>query len=99
MSMYHPAHPGAILQELILEPLSLSIGQAAEHLQMNPDDLAKVVHEQAAITPELAACLARTFRKPSASHWLRLQQAYDAWSVRAVQQPATWPQAVRPQYA
>jgi plasmid maintenance system antidote protein VapI len=32
MRMYNPPHPGEVLRELCLEPMSLSVTQAAEAL-------------------------------------------------------------------
>ena len=82
MSMHNPAHPGEILKELVLEPLKLTITDAAEHLNVSRKTLSKVLNGRGAITPEMALRLELVFKKPSADHWLRLQNAYDLWLSR-----------------
>ena len=79
MTMYNPAHPGEILKALILD---LSITQAAEHLNISRKTLSKVINGNGAITPEMALRLELAFKKPTADHWLRLQNAYDLWQTR-----------------
>lgn len=82
MSMYDPAHPGEILKELMIEPLELSVTAVARHLGVSRKTLSKVLNGRGAITPEMALRLETTFGKPNASHWLRLQNAYDLWQTR-----------------
>ncbi len=82
MTMYNPAHPGEILKALILDALDLSITQAAEHLNISRKTLSKVINGNGAITPEMALRLELAFKKPTADHWLRLQNAYDLWQTR-----------------
>ena len=82
MSMHNPAHPGEILKALVLEPLGLSITEAARHLGVSRKTLSKVLNGRGVITPEMALRLELTFRKPNADHWLRLQNAYDLWRTR-----------------
>ncbi|NOR19307.1 MAG: HigA family addiction module antidote protein [Xanthomonadales bacterium] len=82
MSMHNPAHPGEILRELIIEPLGLTIIDVAEHLNVSRKTLSKVINGRGAITPEMSVRLEIAFNKPSADHWLRLQNAYDLWNVR-----------------
>ncbi len=82
MSMHNPAHPGEILRELIIEPLGLTIIDVAEHLNVSRKTLSKVINGRGAITPEMSIRLEIAFNKPSADHWLRLQNAYDLWNVR-----------------
>ena len=82
MSMHNPAHPGEILKELLIEPLELTITDASEHLNVSRKTLSKVLNGRGAITPEMALRLELVFNKPSADHWLRLQNAYDLWQAR-----------------
>jgi len=82
MSMHHPAHPGEILRELVIEPLGLSITEAARHLGISRKTLSKVLNGRGVVTPEMALRLEMTFGKPNAAHWLRLQNAYDLWQTR-----------------
>jgi addiction module HigA family antidote len=82
MAMYKPAHPGEILKELILEALELNITDAAEHLSISRKTLSKVINGNGAITPEMALRLELAFNKPTADHWLRMQNSYDLWQTR-----------------
>lgn len=82
MSMHNPAHPGEILKELVIDPLDLTITDASEHLNISRKTLSKVLNGRGAITPEMALRLELAFTKPSADHWLRLQNAYDLWQSR-----------------
>jgi antitoxin HigA-1 len=82
MTMYNPAHPGEILKALILDALDLNITEAAEHLNISRKTLSKVINGNGAITPEMALRLELAFKKPTADHWLRLQNAYDLWQTR-----------------
>lgn len=82
MSMHNPAHPGEILKELVIIPLGLTITDASEHLNISRKTLSKVLNGRGAITPEMALRLELAFNKPSADHWLRLQNAYDLWQSR-----------------
>lgn len=82
MAMHDPAHPGEILRELLLEPLGLSVTEAAEHLGVSRKTLSKVLNGRGMVTPEMAVRLEKTFGKPGAEHWLRLQTAHDLWQAR-----------------
>ncbi len=85
MSMHNPAHPGEILKELIIEPMELTITDVSEHLNVSRKTLSKVLNARGSITPEIAIRLELAFKKPSADHWLILQDAYDLWQVREQQ--------------
>jgi addiction module HigA family antidote len=80
--MHNPAHPGEILKELVVEPLGLTITGVSEHLNVSRKTLSKVLNGRGSITPEMALRLELAFKKPSADHWLRLQNAYDLWLTR-----------------
>ena len=82
MSMYNPAHPGEILKELVLDPIGLSISETAVRLGVNRNTLSRIISCHGTITPEIALRLEMTFGKPDATHWLRLQNAYDLWQLK-----------------
>ncbi len=82
MSIHNPSHPGEILKELVINPLELTITDVSEHLNVSRKTLSKVLNGRGAITPEMALRLELVFKKPSADHWLRLQNAYDLWQSR-----------------
>ncbi len=82
MSIHNPSHPGEILKELVITPLELTITDVSKHLNVSRKTLSKVLNGRGAITPEMALRLELVFKKPSADHWLRLQNAYDLWQYR-----------------
>ena len=81
MNMYNPAHPGEILKELVIESMGLTITDVSEHLNISRKTLSKVLNARGCITPEMAMRLELAFKKPSADHWLRLQNAYGLWLI------------------
>ena len=82
MNMHNPAHPGEILKELVIEPMELTITDVSKHLNISRKTLSKLLNARGSITPEMAMRLELAFKKPSADHWLRLQNAYDLWLIR-----------------
>ena len=73
MAMHQPLHPGEVLKQLVIEPLDLSLTDVAEHLNISRKTLSRIVNTKSAISPEMAVRLELVFHKPSAEHWLRLQ--------------------------
>ena len=82
MRMHNPAHPGEIIRELVIMPLGLTISETAAALGVSRNTLHRILKGDGAITAEMATRLETTFGKPDASHWLRLQNAYDLWRVK-----------------
>jgi addiction module HigA family antidote len=82
MRMFNPPHPGEILSELWLEPLDLSISQAAKYLNVPPETLSELVNGKITMTPEMSVRLELMFDK-SAESWLAAQAAYDVWQLEA----------------
>ncbi|WP_068547894.1 HigA family addiction module antitoxin [Thalassotalea crassostreae] len=85
MAMFNPAHPGEILKELVIDSLELTITDVAKHLDVSRKTLSKVLNAKGSVTPEMAVRLELAFGKPSADHWLRLQNAHDLWRTRQEQ--------------
>lgn len=82
MTMHNPAHPGEILKELLIDPLKLAITDVAEHLNVSRKTLSKVLNGRGSVTPEMALRLELAFNRPSADHWLRLQNTFNLWVSR-----------------
>ena len=78
MRMFNPPHPGEILAELWLEPLKLTLTQAAKNLNVIRKTVSALVNEKTAISPKMALRLELLFGK-SAESWLAAQAAYDLW--------------------
>jgi len=70
----HP-HPGEILREDVLEPLGLSVTEAATRLGMARVSLSRVLNGKAGISPDLAVRLERA-GVSTARFWLNLLSNY-----------------------
>lgn len=67
--MHNPPHPGEVLKELCIEPLGLSITDAAEGLGVSRKTLSAILNGRAGISPEMAIRLSLAF-DTSAESWL-----------------------------
>jgi addiction module HigA family antidote len=76
MKTLPPVHPGEILLEDFIKPLSLSQYRIAKDIGVSPLRISQIVRGQRAITADTAMRLARYFGT-SAEVWLRLQARYD----------------------
>lgn len=73
-----PRHPGALLREVVLPSLDVSISGAADRLHVSRQTLHRILAEDAAVTPEMALRLGK-FCGNGPGLWLRMQEAYDLW--------------------
>ena len=55
--MHHPPHPGAVIRELCLEPMGLSVAKAASALGVSDTALLDIVDGKAGISAEMAVRL------------------------------------------
>lgn len=78
--MHTPPHPGQLLHQLWLEPMKLTITEAAAALDVSRKTVSEILNRRASITPEMAVRLEMAFGK-SAESWLAHQAAYDLWQV------------------
>lgn len=76
--MHNPSHPGAVLRELCLEPLGLTVTDAAKGLGVSRKTLSAILNGRAGISPEMAVRLSIAFGT-SAESWLNQQIQYDLW--------------------
>lgn len=70
-----PVHPGEILREDFLVPLSMSVNALAKALNVPATRIHEIVKERRAVTVDTAQRLARYFGGDAAS-WLTLQAVY-----------------------
>jgi antitoxin HigA-1 len=70
MLMHNPPHPGEILRTLCLEPLGLSVTEAAKALGVSRKTLSSLLHGRTGISPEMAVRLSIVF-DTSAESWMR----------------------------
>ena len=87
-----PTHPGKIIKEDYLGPLSITIKDMAAILGVSRKTLSKIINERGSITPDMALRLSRAFHT-TADLWMNLQKNYDLWF--AENSSKEW-QAVKP---
>ncbi len=75
-----PTHPGKIIQEDYLKPLSITITEMASKLGVSRKTLSKIINEKGAITPDMSLRLARAF-DTTPELWMNLQRNYDLWQA------------------
>ena len=78
--MHNPPHPGEILRSLCLEPLGLSVTDAAKGLGVSRKTLSSVLNGRAGVSPEMAVRLSIAFNT-SAESWLNQQVQFDLWKA------------------
>ena len=76
MSMNNPPHPGLSVRHDCLEPLGLSVAEAAKKLGVSRKQLSDLVNGHSGISPEMAIRLDKAFGG-DANTWYRLQAGYD----------------------
>ncbi len=81
MPMKNPPHPGKFILEECLEPLGLSITEAAEGLGVTRTSLSRLIHGHNGISTEMAVRLSKAFGG-SAESWLRQQMNYDLAQIK-----------------
>lgn len=78
MLMHNPPHPGEIIKELCLEPLGISVTDAAQALGVSRKTLSAILNGRAGVSPEMAVRLSIAF-DTSAESWLNHQSQYELW--------------------
>ena len=61
MPMKNPPHPGEIIRDLYIEPLDLTVTQAAAGLGVSSKTLSLLLNGHAGISPEMAVRLSQAF--------------------------------------
>jgi antitoxin HigA-1 len=81
MPMKTPPHPGQSVRHDCIEPLGLTITEAADALGVTRQTLNNLVNGKSGISADMAIRLAKAFGS-DAETWLRLQMAYDLAQAR-----------------
>ena len=76
MPMNNPPHPGLSIRHDCLEPLGISVTDAAAHLGVSRKHLSDIINGRSGISPEMSIRLDKAFGG-GASTWYQLQAAYD----------------------
>lgn len=80
MLMHNPPHPGEIIKKLCLEPLGLTVTEAAKALGVSRKTLSSILNGRTGISPEMAIRLSIAFNT-TAESWLNQQILYDLWQA------------------
>ena len=79
-TMYNPPHPGEIIRELCLEPLGITVTDAAKALGVSRKALSELLNGHSRISPEMAIRLSIAL-DTTAESWLIQQAQYDLWQA------------------
>lgn len=81
MAMKDPPHPGAVIRELCIDPLGLTVTRSAEILGVSRKALSELLNGHSGISPEMAVRLSKAFGG-SVESWLTQQMQYDLAQVQ-----------------
>jgi antitoxin HigA-1 len=81
MTMKNPPHPGLSVRHDCIEPLGLTVTEAAGILGVTRQTLNNLVNGKSGISADMAIRLDKAFGG-GAETWLRLQMAYDLAQAR-----------------
>ncbi|HEY1730686.1 MAG TPA: HigA family addiction module antitoxin [Terriglobales bacterium] len=82
MAMKNPPHPGGVVLRQCIEPLGLTITDAAAALGVTRTTLSELVNGKRGISPEMAVRLAKAFGG-SPESWLTQQAHYELAQVNS----------------
>lgn len=74
--MKNPPHPGLVLKSLYLEPLELSVTDAAKGLGVARKTLSQLINGHQSVSPDMALRLSEAFNT-TPQLWLNMQQNFD----------------------
>ena len=78
MGMHNPPHPGEVIRSLCLDPLGLTVTEAAAALGVSRKTLSALLNGRAGVSPEMAVRLSIAF-DTSAEMWMNQQTRFDLW--------------------
>ena len=81
MPMKTPPHVGGVIRREVIEPLGLTVTQAAKALGVGRQALSSLLNERAALTSDMALRIEKAFG-PKMEHLMRMQLAYDLAQAR-----------------
>jgi addiction module HigA family antidote len=76
-----PAHPGQFIKMEIIEPLRLTVTEAANVLDVTRPTLSALLNQRASLSPEMALRIEKAFGV-NMDTLLRMQTAYDIAEAR-----------------
>ncbi len=81
MAMKKPPHVGGVIRREVIEPLGLTVTEAAKALGVGRQALSSLLNEKAALTSDMALRVEKAFG-PRMEHLMRMQLAYDLAQAR-----------------
>jgi antitoxin HigA-1 len=81
MEVFNPPHPGEIIREDCLEPLGLTVTEAAKGLGVSRQSLSELLNGRNGISAGMALRLEMAGWS-TAESWLRNQLTYDLWQAK-----------------
>lgn len=81
-----PTHPGEMLLEEFLKPLSISQRQLAQALQLPYRQVNQIIQQRRPVTPAIALRLTR-YLGMSVGFWMNLQLAWDLYHAAQAEAP------------
>ncbi len=76
MTMKYPPHPGGLIRREVIEPLGLSVSDAAAILGVSRQSVSLLLNERTDLSPQMALRVEKAFG-PKMDHLMRMQLAYD----------------------
>ena len=81
MEIHKPAHPGEILREMYLSPLSLTVSETAKALGVTRKTFSELINCNSSVSIAMALKLSKAF-DTTPEFWLNMQQNFDLWKAR-----------------
>jgi antitoxin HigA-1 len=76
MPMKKPPHPGGLIRREVIEPLGLTVSDAANILGVTRQALSLLLNERTGLSSEMALRMEKAFG-PKMDHLMRMQLAFD----------------------
>ncbi len=81
MAMKNPPHVGGLIRREVIEPLGLTVTEAAKVLGVGRQALSSLLNEKAGLTSEMGLRVEKAFG-PKMEHLMRMQLAFDLAQAR-----------------
>lgn len=81
MKMHNPAHPGEVLKEAYLQPLSISVTEFARRIGISRKCASELIHGHSGLGMETAHRIAKA-TDTSPNMWLTMQLNHDLWQAK-----------------
>ena len=75
-----PTHPGEIIRKDIIEPLGLTVTEAAKKLGVTRKKLSLLLNRKTSLSPEMAIRISKA-TNTSPESWLFMQAKLDLWNA------------------